>query len=767
MTDKTNILYLFDRPTEPLFIGKGDDNVTFDIPTEYLVDRYKPLASELQTRFPSGGKTVPITKLNKIPDLSFPLSLGRNEPFSLFNPYHSDMAARLIEIFMAAKNYDEFLSLSVYCRDRINSYMFIYALSVAMIHRPDTRNLPPPSHAEMFPSLYLDSSVFSRAREESVVIQAGSRTPIEIPYDYSATDVDIEHRISYFREDVGVNLHHWHWHLVYPFNGPLSVVNKDRRGELFYYMHQQIIARYNMERLSNDMSRVVRLTSWHEPIPEGYFPKLDNVLANRVWPPRPANTKLSNINREVERIKFDIEDMERWRDRIYTAIHSGFIINTAGQQVRLTETDGIDILGNLMESSILSQNPNLYGGLHNNGHNAIAYSHDPDSRYLENYSVMGDSATAMRDPIFYRWHAYIDDIFHEFKATIPSYSVQTLSFENVRVESVRITSQSNGQQLTNELSTYWQQSELDLSRGLDFMPRGATLVRVTHLQHAPFTYRIVVANNDTQRMGTVRIFMAPKFDERGLPFLFSEQRKLFVELDRFSTTLKRGTNEITRRSTESSVTIPHEVTYRNLDSNRPTSNDSVSGQAFNFCGCGWPQNMLIAKGSPEGFQCQLFVMVSNGAEDTVQNNGQTQQTCDDASSYCGLRDARYPDARSMGFPFDRTPRDGVALLQQFLTPNMVTQDVRIRFSNRVVASLPAGSTSGGSSTTQSQNQNQNQNQNQSQKPNQNQRPNQNQSQNQNQRPNQNQSQSQNQRPNQNQRPTQNQGSSGSGGNRWN
>lgn len=48
-----------------------------------------------------------------------------------------------------------------------------------------------------------------------------------------------------------------------------------------------------MERLSNDMSRVVRLTSWHEPIPEGYFPKLDNVLANRVWPPRPANTKLS------------------------------------------------------------------------------------------------------------------------------------------------------------------------------------------------------------------------------------------------------------------------------------------------------------------------------------------------------------------------------------------------------------------------------------------------------------------------------------------
>lgn len=39
MSDKNNILYLFDRPTEPIFIGKGDDNVSFDIPPEYWVSR--------------------------------------------------------------------------------------------------------------------------------------------------------------------------------------------------------------------------------------------------------------------------------------------------------------------------------------------------------------------------------------------------------------------------------------------------------------------------------------------------------------------------------------------------------------------------------------------------------------------------------------------------------------------------------------------------------------------------------------------------------
>lgn len=50
-----------------------------------------------------------------------------------------------------------------------------------------------------------------------------------------------------------------------------------------------------MERMSNDLNRVVRFTNWRDPIEEAYFPKLDNMVANRVWPPRPANSRLSVI----------------------------------------------------------------------------------------------------------------------------------------------------------------------------------------------------------------------------------------------------------------------------------------------------------------------------------------------------------------------------------------------------------------------------------------------------------------------------------------
>lgn len=37
MAANNNILYLFDRPTEPLFIEKDNSKVSFDVPPEYLV----------------------------------------------------------------------------------------------------------------------------------------------------------------------------------------------------------------------------------------------------------------------------------------------------------------------------------------------------------------------------------------------------------------------------------------------------------------------------------------------------------------------------------------------------------------------------------------------------------------------------------------------------------------------------------------------------------------------------------------------------------
>lgn len=108
---------------------------------------------------------------------------------------------------------------------------------------------------------------------------------------------------------------------------------------------------------------------------------------------------------------------------------------------------------------------------------------------------MGDVTTAMRDPIFYRWHSFIDSVFTKYKNTLPQYTPQQLGFDGVRVSSVSVRLTKGANPVDNALLTFWQRSQVDLSAGLDFGPEGNVFAQFTHLQHAPFTYRLVVNNS--------------------------------------------------------------------------------------------------------------------------------------------------------------------------------------------------------------------------------------------------------------------------------
>lgn len=66
--------------------------------------------------------------------------------------------------------------------------------------------------------------------------------------------------------------------------------------------------------------------------------------------------------------------MEQLRDRILDAIDQGYVIEYGtNRRILLNDTDGIDVLGNILESSAISPNRQLYGGLHNMGHVVIAF----------------------------------------------------------------------------------------------------------------------------------------------------------------------------------------------------------------------------------------------------------------------------------------------------------------------------------------------------------------------------------------------------------
>ena len=80
--------------------------------------------------------------------------------------------------------------------------------------------------------------------------------------------------IDWFREDPLSNEHHEHWHWVYPRRPQNGVPVRERHGELFYYMHEQMLARYDVERVAAGLSRVAPFQDYDEQIGEGYDPGL-------------------------------------------------------------------------------------------------------------------------------------------------------------------------------------------------------------------------------------------------------------------------------------------------------------------------------------------------------------------------------------------------------------------------------------------------------------------------------------------------------------
>jgi tyrosinase len=145
-----------------------------------------------------------------------------------------------------------------------------------------------------------------------------------------------------------------------------------------------------------------------------------------------------------------VHSLTRWKNRILDAIADGkvrgvgdrknvcfssgpfifilYMFKMDGKEINLTIETGTDIIGNLIEASDNSINQNYYGSLHNNMHLFTSLAHDPDGRFLEDGGVMGNVATAMRDPVFYRVHGLVDNFYHKFKESLPPYTREEVIF---------------------------------------------------------------------------------------------------------------------------------------------------------------------------------------------------------------------------------------------------------------------------------------------------------------------------------------------------
>ena len=507
-----------------------------------------------------------------------------------------------------------------------------------------------------------------------------------------------EELLNYWREDPLANEHHEHWHQVYPGSGieqfdraanilgPMgwqTVISKfqasngdgrsfilsltseefracfrlnDRHGQLFLYMHQQMLARYDAERMAVDLDPVKPFDLITGAIDVGYEPppELKDSLGVSG---RPPNTKLPEEHRAV---------LAGWFDTLHSALNSGApIIGSSPTRTPLT----IETLGRAIEAvdSRFTELVDLsgFGNLHNAGHNLISELSGG------NGGVMGATSVAIRDPVFWRWHKLIDQLGADLLDRLPPYSYEdrppvrflrgmgdiglvsrpdnpTADF-GARIEAAVLALPSDADlppsaiqviddvsvTMTDTLFTSFAErtAEIPGSTEADGLPGKATTLR--YLRHHPFGYVFrVTLDRDHAMTCTFRIFIAPEHS-------FNDQRA-WIEMDKFTRNLNPGVNGIYQSDDLSSV-----INKPAEDPITPTPSVQPHATPGPFCDCGWPYTLLLPRGDDEGIPYILAVIVTDTAIDLAE----TDHSCG-SMSFCGATD-RYPDTRELGYPFSR------------------------------------------------------------------------------------------------------------------
>ncbi len=596
--------------------------------------------------------------------------------FSVFDPRQQDTALNLASEFMRIAgdkpDPDSLQKVLDRVEQAFNQYpveMVKYSLMVFITHSPGGMQLPIPS---------LEMREPEKARQNPITLGLGAKLMAAQP-----TEVDL----NWLREDPLANEHHERWHVVYPARGIPDASGKrhtkKRQGELFVYMHQQMLARYDAERVAIGLGLVQPFAKYRDSIPYGYDP---GPALGQYYSARPAGKGWSDLQ------GYPIMTQENVRTTLDNAIANKTFPNAGA---------GADSIGAAIEASV-DGDPKYTGpvqaGLHNMGHGFFSMVGNPPMP-----GVMTDTATAIRDPVFFQWHRHIDDFGYRWqelqdpnnfadappvkirkslnggdaanrspdiivclKKDVPGSSAQDFDFAafgktsfggdanwNKRPEDVLAVDRLITEMLDREYDY------TDAETGALFHQK------IRYLDQKEFLYFVRLENtSDAKQDVTVRIFLVPQVS--------ADERRLWIEMDKFLYTLGPKEKAVAFRGAwESSVirkpaTKPPEF----LPIRRSSDN---AGSSITYCDCGWPYNLLLPKGlpGPAGMDFRLMVMVTDWSKDHVPAGSKCGSL-----SFCGSKQD-YPDDRPMGYPFDRPFKAKNIADTIAAQDNMATRDIVI------------------------------------------------------------------------------------------
>lgn len=554
--------------------------------------------------------------------------------------------------------------------------MFIYALTTAIYHRNDFHGIELPAIYEIYPYYFYHSEVIQKAHQYKMQgfygmkkVEGVYQTVIPANYTGWYMHTNVEQKVSYFTEDVGLNAWYYYLQADFPYwlGGKEFGLYKDRRGELYLFHHQQLLARYYLERLSNDIGTIPEIT-YELPIETGYYP--DMYYYNGV----PFPTRDNHYHMYTEDHYEMIQEVEDYERRIRDAIDLGYVISKTGEHIDLTKPESIEYLGNLIQTNPDSVNTRYYGFLEMYARILLGASveHFEDHKVIP--SVLEQYETSLRDPVFYQLYKRIIGFYWQFKDHLPHYTVDEISFPGVKIEGVEM----------DKLVTYFDRFDADITNAVDVEVydektpasdlkkfgkiahyQGEDFIikaRSTRLNTVPFTYKLTVSSEKAVK-GVVRTYLGPKYDSYGSVYHVNDNRENFVLLDTFAYEFSAGKNVITRNSNDFSFFVKDRTTFFELYKQVMTAYNG--GEKYQLhtseAHTGFPARLMLPKGKKGGMPFQFFFVVSPYYAPTTKPHEGYEEF-----GY------GYVDSLPYGFPLDREINENY-----WFTPNMYYYDTFI------------------------------------------------------------------------------------------
>uniref|UniRef100_A0A1B0D916 Uncharacterized protein n=1 Tax=Phlebotomus papatasi TaxID=29031 RepID=A0A1B0D916_PHLPP len=570
-----------------------------------------------------------------------------DEVFSVLEDTHQYQVVSLFNVFYYAKDWDTFYKSVVWARFHVNEGMFIYALTAAVLHRPDFAGLELPAIYEIYPYYFFNSDVIALAQQYKMQGFYGMKKvedvyTVIIPSNYTGWYVHTtpDQKVSYFTEDVGLNAYYYYYHMDYPF----WMGGKEYQSQGWTGSGCQ------------DETKINGITDTLFIGPEGV--NIEVVLLG-------VEVVVVGAGWEVDTVVVAKVGVVTSVDGFVPA-EFGDVAQVVGQTLKIVT--GEDLL--VQEEYVVRFAKMLLGS-----------TVDYFGHYDVVPSVLEQYETAMRDPLFYQLYKKIIKFYWQFKDKLPSYTVDEINFPGVKVENVEV----------DKLVTYFDKFDADITNAVDVevydekMPmsemkkfgkmahyQGEDFVikaRQTRLNHLPFTVKLTV-QSDKAVKSVVRVYLGPKVDEFGVVYDVNENRENFVLLDVFPYDLVVGKNVIVRDSMYFSQFVKDRTTYFELYKWVMTAYSGETKFPLDMTEAhnGFPSRLMLPKGKKGGMPFQFYFIVSPYHPPSVP-----QYTGYDHTITAGVGSgARYVDSLPFGYPFDRKINEYV-----WYTPNMYYQDVLI------------------------------------------------------------------------------------------